>query len=137
MFSPVWIATAAGLAAGVLIALALGAVALPRLMARAGNAWLLVRFAFAGAIAALLPALFLSLVVGGTLGSIWGAYLSRQLGLGVSGVPFGLAIGIALAFACVVLLGGALGIGTAGIVLHYRLRRERGTAPSAPHRRRG
>ena len=80
MLSPVWIATALGLAGGFLLAYALGRAVLPRWIAKSEHMLLLLRLAFAGTVVALLPALPLSLVVGATLGRDWGERVFAQLG---------------------------------------------------------
>ena len=100
MFDAIWIATALGLVGGVALCLLVRKTLLPRVPSR---------LAFAGAFVALLPALFLSLVVGGTVGGAWGEQLFGQIGLPASGVPVGLALGIAVIFALVVLGGAAIG----------------------------
>jgi hypothetical protein len=125
MPSPIWIATALGLGAGVVLAYAVARAALPRAVARAEDALLFVRLAFAGAVVALLPALLLSLVVGGALGAAWGERVFGRFGVPSSGVPVGLALGIALVFALVMLGGGAIGILLGKAVICYRQRRER------------
>jgi len=90
------------------------------LIMRSQDTSLMVRLALAGSVVALLPAFFLSFVVGGTLGGAWGEYFFRQLGLGPVGVPFGLAVGIALVFAVVLLGGAAMGVLLGKAVLYYR-----------------
>ena len=105
-----WVATALGLGGGIALAILVGQAALPRLIRRSPNVRLSARLALGGTLAALLPALLLSVVVGGTLGSAWGREVFRELGIGSSGVPFGVAAGTALAFAAVVLLGAAAGL---------------------------
>jgi len=123
MPSPIWIATALGLGAGVVLAYAVGKAVLPRAVAKADDALLFVRLAFAGTVVALLPALLLSLVIGGTLGGAWGERVFGRLGVPSSGVPVGLAIGIALVFALVVLGGGAIGMFLGKAVIRHRQRR--------------
>jgi hypothetical protein len=125
MISPIWIATALGLAGGLAIAYALGSVALPRVIAKADDALLFVRLAFAGTVVALLPAIVLSLVVGGTLGGAWGEYFFGRLGFASSGAPFGLAVGVALVFAAVLLCGAACAIVLAKALVRYRKWRSR------------
>jgi hypothetical protein len=126
MLDPAWIATAVGLVGGVALAIALVKAALPRIAANASDPLLIVRLAFAGTVVGALPALFLSLVVGGTLGSALGRQLSNQTGLGASGAAFGLALGTALVFALVILAGTAIGVVLGKAVLHLRQRRARG-----------
>jgi hypothetical protein len=104
----IWIASALGLVAGILLSFEVGKALLPRMVLRSGDASLSGRLALGGAVVALLPAFLLSFVVGATLGSAWGLA--------------GLAVGIALIFA-VVLVGGAVaGILVARLVLRYRRR---------------
>ena len=121
----IWIATALGLAGGVVLAYAAGRTILPRMVARSQDMYLAVRMALAGAIVALLPAFFLSIVVGGTLGGAWGEQVFRQIGVPSSGVPSGLAIGIALVFAAVLIVGTGMGLLLAKAVIVYRQRRFR------------
>jgi len=120
MLSPAWIATLLGLAGGLALAYTLGKAILPRLVARSQHMSLLVRMAFAGTVVAALPALFLSIVVGGTLGGSWGAHAFGRLGLPASGAPIGLALGIALVFALVVVGGAAIGVLLGKAVVIYR-----------------
>ena len=120
-----WIATALGLAGGLLLAYGLGIAILPRWVEKSEHTALLVRMAFAGTVVALLPALLLSLVVGGTLGGAWGERVFDQLGF-PSGAPIGLALGVALVFAFVILAGAASGIFLGKVVARYRQRRLRG-----------
>jgi hypothetical protein len=122
MLNPIWMATALGLVGGVVLAYAVGKAVLPRAVARSADMLLFVRLAFAGTVVALLPALFLSLVVGGTLGGAWGERVFDRLGIPLSGAPAGLALGVALVFALVVLGGGASGfcLGKAVICLRQR-----------------
>ena len=119
MLSPVWIATALGLAGGLLLAYGLGIAILPRWVEKSERMALLVRMAFAGTVVALLPALLLSLVVGGTLGGAWGERVFDQLGF-PSGAPIGLALGVALVFALVLVAGAAIGIALAKVVVRRR-----------------
>jgi len=98
----------------------LGSAILPRVVARSEDMLLFVRLAFAGTVVALFPAFFLSIVVGGTLGGAWGEWLFDRLGMSLSGVPYGLAVGVALVFAVVLLGGGAAGIVVAKALVRYR-----------------
>jgi hypothetical protein len=125
MLDPIWIATALGLGGGVVLAYAIGNAVLPRAVAKSEDMLLFVRLAFAGTVAALLPALFLSIVIGGTLGGAWGERVFGRLGIPLSGVPAGLALGIALVFALVVLGGGASGFFLGKAVVCYRQRQAR------------
>lgn len=120
MASPVWIATILGLAGGLALTYALGKAILPRMVARSAHASLLVRLAFAGTVIAVLPALFLSLVVGGTLGGAWGRHTFAQLGFPLSGVPIGLAFGVATVFALVMIAGAVSGVALGKAVVWYR-----------------
>lgn len=115
-----WIATALGVAGGLALSYALGRAVLPALLANSRDKLLMGRLAIAGIAVALLPALFLSLVVGGTLGSAWGEHTFRQLGLPSSGMAFGLASGIALVFALVLLGGAGIGLLFGKAWLSYR-----------------
>ena len=120
MLSPIWIATALGLVGGVALAYVLGKAVLPRLVPTSQGMLLVRRLAFAGTLVAFLPAFFLSFVVGGTLGGAWGEYLFGQVGLPFSGVPVGLALGIALVFALVLLGGATIGLLLGKVVLCYQ-----------------
>lgn len=123
MLTAVWLATAIGLVAGAVLAYRIGSVVLPRAIARSADRLLAARLALAGTVIALLPALLLSFVVGGTLGGAFGEYLFGLLGLRLSGVPAGVALGIALVFALVLLAGAAAGILTVRVLFHQRHRR--------------
>jgi MFS family permease len=127
MISPIWIATALGLAGGVALAYALGSAVMPGVVAKADDALLFARLAFAGTVVAFLPAIILSLVVGGTLGGAWGEYVFGRLGFASSGAPFGLAVGVALVFAAVLLSGAAGAILLTKGLLRYRKWRARTT----------
>lgn len=117
--SHVWIATALGLAGGLLLAYGLGVVILPPWLAKSEHMHLRVRLAFAGTVVAILPAVLLSLVVGGTLGEAWGERVFSRLGF-PSGAPLGLALGVALVFALVLLAGAAFGVLLAKALVRYR-----------------
>ncbi len=108
-----------------MLAYAIGNAVLPRAVAKSEDMLLFVRLTFAGTVVALLPALFLSFVIGGTLGGAWGERVFSQLGIPLSGVPAGLALGIALVFALVVLGGGAIGFFLGKAVIRHRQRRVR------------
>jgi hypothetical protein len=86
---------------------------------------ILLYLALAGTVIAVLPALFLSLVVGGTLGGAWGERAFDQLGLDSSGAPVGLALGIALVFALVVIAGATIAVFSGKALISYRNRRTR------------
>ncbi|KPK04292.1 MAG: hypothetical protein AMJ64_14015 [Betaproteobacteria bacterium SG8_39] len=120
MAGSIWIASALGLLGGVALAYAVAKPGVPRMIAGAKDGLLLARLALAGTLIALLPALFLSLVAGATLGGAWGRQIFAPYGLAASGAPIGLALGIALVFAGVVLSGTAAGILLGKTVLHYR-----------------
>ena len=110
IFNPIWIATIVGLAGGVALAYQLGRLVLPRAIAQSRHVALAVRLAIAGTAVALLPAFLLALVVGGTLGGTWGEQAFGQIGFPESGAPIGLALGIAIVFALVLVGGALLGI---------------------------
>ncbi|HEX5091523.1 MAG TPA: hypothetical protein VFV84_02415 [Burkholderiales bacterium] len=120
IFNPVWIATLIGLFAGVVLAYQLGKTLLPRAIAATRHVTLAVRLAIAGTVVALIPAFLLSLVVGGTLGGAWGKRALDELGFPASGAPIGLALGIAVVFALVLVGGALLGILLARGLLAYR-----------------
>lgn len=125
MLSPIWIATALGLLAGIISSYVLGRVIIPRLIAKSGHVPILVYLAFAGTVIAVLPALVLSLVVGGAVGSAWGEHVFDQFGLRTFGAPIGLALGIALVFALVVIGGAALAVLSGKALIVYRNRQNR------------
>ena len=81
---------------------------------------IVIACAAAGALLMLLPAFFLSFVVGGNLGGAWGEIASNNIGLGAVGVLFGLAVGIAAVLGSVLVLGALLG-GVLGKVLAQAL----------------
>lgn len=123
MTGSTWIASALGIAAGVAVCYAALKTLLPHFIRQSKDALLLVRLALAGTIVALLPALALSLVVGATLGGVWGRQVFEPYGLAASGVPIGVALGTALVLAVVVLAGAAAGIGLGKALLYVRQRR--------------
>lgn len=125
MLSPVWIATALGLLGGLALTYVLGKAIVPRLAAKSRHTPILIQLAVAGTVIALLPALFLSLVVGGTLGGAWGEHAFDQFGFRASGTPFGLALGIAVVFALVVVVGAAIAVFSGKALIYYRDRRNR------------
>ena len=91
-----WLATALGLAGGLLACYEIGRVALPRLLARSRNPQLLVKLSLGGTVIAALPAVLLSIVVGAPLGMPWGLA--------------GMVAGVAAVFALVLLSGTYLGV---------------------------
>ena len=115
MLNEIWIATAIGVLGGVALAYAAARLAWSRLRVSKHDHSGRVRFALAGTLAAALPGFFLSLVVGGTFGGAWG-----EVVLGQTGVPFGLACGIAVVFAVVLLLGAVFGFLVAEAVARIR-----------------
>jgi hypothetical protein len=70
---------------------------------------IVVRMAAAGGFVALLPALFLGTVAGGTFGGAYGEVISRSIGAGNAGVVPGIAVGMFIVVALV--MGLAVGIG--------------------------
>lgn len=86
-----WLAIGLGVAAGAMLCLWVGRSAIPRLLRRSRRPDLLIKLSLGGTVVAALPALLLSIVVGATLGMPWGA--------------FGLAAGVALVFALLLLAG--------------------------------
>ena len=97
-----WIATALGLGGGVALVLFAAQAVLPRLIRTSPDPRRVVRLAFGGALAALLPAALLAVVGGATLGGRWGAS--------------GMALGTALVFALVILAGAAAGLALARVL---------------------
>ena len=116
MIEPVPIALGLGFAIGAAAAY-VGARVLVRRIAQGSEApRAVVAVAFFGGLIALLPAAFLSIVVGGNFGGSW-----AEAVWGTAAVPFGLALGIATVLA----LGTASGAVLAGFVftLAFRSRR--------------
>jgi len=85
--------TSLGVVGGVLLGYLGGKGFARKLSAGSSSPKIVLRCALAGGLVMLLPALFLSFVVGGNLGGGWG-----EVALGRIGIPLGLAAGI-----CVVL----------------------------------
>jgi hypothetical protein len=104
MFNTVWIATALGIFGGPLLAY-LGAKWLLRRMrvTEPANSQR-VRFAQFGALLAALPGFLTAFILGGI-----GAALG-EAAFGQTGVLFGLAIGIAIVFGAILLLGVVVGL---------------------------
>ena len=125
MTGAIWLASVLGLAGGVVLAFAAGRSILPRLLAGSPDLRLASRLAFAGAVVALGPAILLSIVVGGTLGSALGARLFHLIGVPASGFATGLAAGMAFSFALILLGGAVSGILLAKAVVWYRNRRSK------------
>ena len=91
-----WIAIGVGLAGGLLLSYHVGKLALPPLVERSRKPGLLIKLSLGGTAIALLPALLLSVAVGGPLGAPWGA--------------LGLVAGVAAVFAVVLLSGTFAGV---------------------------
>jgi hypothetical protein len=66
---------------------------------------LVVWFGVVGGVVALLPAFFLSVVVGGTLGGSYGEVVGQTFGLGRTGVLIGIPIGSAVLLAALITVG--------------------------------
>lgn len=125
MNAAVWLATGFGLMGGALLAYVAVKPVLLKIISRSADVVLTVRLVIAGIVVAILPALLLAIVVGGTLGGAWGEHLFGLIGFPGSGVPIGLASGIGLLFALVVLCGGAIGWLIAHGVVYLRRRHVR------------
>lgn len=125
MNAAVWLATGFGLAGGALLAYVVAKPVLLKVIALSADVVLTVRLVVGGMVVAILPALLLAIVVGGTLGGAWGEQLFGLIGFPMSGVPIGLAGGIGLVFALVVLCGGAIGLLIAHGVVYLRRRQAR------------
>ena len=82
-------ATSLGVVGGVLLGYLGGRGFARKLSAGSSSPKIVLGCAFAGGLVTLLPALFLSFVVGGNLGGGWG-----EVALGRIGIPLGLAAGI-------------------------------------------
>src|ERR1700680_838826 len=62
-------------------------------------------FGVAGGVVALLPAFFLSVLVGGTLGGSYGEVVGQTFGLGRIGVLIGIPVGSAVVLAALIAVG--------------------------------
>lgn len=100
-----WIASALGIAGGLALAIALARATFGRS--------LLTRMVVGGLAVALIPGLILAIAAGAPLGGALGRQLFREIGLPTSGELFGVASGVAVILALVILAGGALGLGVA------------------------
>ena len=98
-------ASALGIAGGLALAVAL-------IRAMFGR-YLRTRLVVAGLAVALIPGLVLAVAAGAPLGGALGRQMFRELGLPASGELFGVASGVAVILALVILAGGALGLGVA------------------------
>jgi hypothetical protein len=122
MGNVVILAVGIGIVAGVFAGFLLSKAIVLRLSEPSSSPRIVIAFAAAGGLAILLPALFLSFVVGGNLGGGWGAVASENMGIGSVGVPFGLAAGIAIVL-CVSLTVGTLLGSLLGKVFAYALQK--------------
>lgn len=100
-----WVASVLGLAGGLALAITLARALFGR--------YLRLRMVIAGLAAALIPGLVLAIAAGAPLGAALGRQIFRELGLPTSGELFGVASGVAVILALVILSGGALGLGAA------------------------
>ena len=91
-----WLAIAVGLAGGVLLSYFIGKAVLAPLVGRLKKPDRLIKLSLGGTVIAALPALLLSIVIGGPLGSAFGA--------------LGIVIGGAAVFATVLLAGTFAGV---------------------------
>ena len=91
-----WLATAFGLAGGMLLCYWVGKAVLTPLVGRSKKPDLFIKLSFGGTIIAALPALLLSIVAGAPLGSAFGAV--------------GIVCGVAAVFATVLLSGTFAGV---------------------------
>jgi hypothetical protein len=99
----VWAASLLGLVLGASIAFVIGKRLLLPVVEKSSRPDFLARWGIAGLAVSALPSILLAFVVGATLGGAWGEYLLT--GAPWSGVPLGVAAGIAVVLAAV-LLGG-------------------------------
>ena len=100
-----WLATALGIAGGLALAMALARALFGR--------YLLTRMVLGGLAVAIIPGFVLAIAAGAPLGGAVGRQIFRELGLPTSGEMFGVASGVALMLALVVVAGGALGLAVA------------------------
>jgi len=117
----IWGATIIGLCLGAVTAYLGGRSLLLKLVLNSSAPDVMAKFGVAGIIISFVPALLLSVVVGGTLGSSGGSWLFDAAGMPVSGVPLGMGLGIAVVFATV-LVGGTAACIFAGraLIRHAR-----------------
>ena len=73
-----------------------------------------------GAFLIMLPAFYISFIVGGNLGGGWGEAAGKSMGFGSVGVPIGLGAGIAIVFGSGLAIGALAG-GLIGKLLTYAL----------------
>ena len=98
----IWLATAPGIAGGLALAITLARALFGR--------YLLARMVLGGLAVAIIPALVLAIAAGAPLGGAVGRQIFRELGLPGSGEMLGVASGIGLMLALVMLAGGASGL---------------------------
>ena len=91
-----WLAIAVGLAGGLAVSIYAAKALLPPLVERSKKPDLVVKLSLGGTVIAAIPALLLSIVVGATLGSAFGA--------------FGIVLGVAAVFAAILLAGTFAGV---------------------------
>lgn len=106
MSNPIFIAIAIGLFSGAFLGCWSSKSLANRLSKQSVAPRLVLACSAVGALLIMLPAFYISFIVGGNLGGGWGEAASNSLGLGSVGVPIGLAVGIAIIF------GGGLAVGT-------------------------
>lgn len=110
-----WIASALGIAGGLALATALVRLIFGR--------YLYTRMVVGGLAVALIPGLLLAVAAGAPLGGALGRQAFRELGLPASGELFGVASGVAVILALVILAGGALGFGAAKAIEWWMTRK--------------
>jgi hypothetical protein len=133
LMNAMFVATSVGLIGGALVGYWLSKTLALKLSKRASGRRIVNVCASLGALLSLVPACFLSFVVGGNLGGSWGEVASAPLGAEKLGVPIGLSIGIALTLGVGLTVGTLLG-GLAGKALSNLLPNQKGRAQSFTHK---
>lgn len=115
----VWGASFLGLALGAVMAFVIGKLLLLPVVEKSSYPAFMARWGIAGLVVSVLPAFFLSFVIGGTFGGSLGERLFFVIGLPWSGVSLGVGIGIAVVFALVLLAGTGLSLLIGRRLLRY------------------
>jgi hypothetical protein len=111
----VFAAISLGVGGGVLFGYLGGKAIASRLSTRSSSPKIVLGCAFAGGLVMLLPALFLSFVLGGNLGGGWG-----DVALGPIGIPIGLAAGICVVLSILLSLSALIGAVLGKAVASFR-----------------
>jgi hypothetical protein len=120
MGNPIFIAIAIGLFSGAFLGYWWSKSLAFKLSKRSIAPRVVLACSAGGALLIMLPAFYISFIVGGNLGGGWGEAASNSIGLGSVGVPIGLAVGIAIIFGGGLAVGALVG-GLFGWLLTYAL----------------